>query len=480
MKMSSSPANFIVLLGLGLAGVFLALRRRRKEIKEDFGAFTKRIQLLPPPQPAPPEAPHPLTGLTFAIKELFDVEGYVTGFGNPDWQRTHEPAVETAPAVSLLVQGGATCVGLTVMDEMAYCMNGVNKHYGTPTNPAAPSRIPGGSSSGSAVAVAAELVDFALGTDTGASVRVPAAFCGILGFRPSHGSVSTVGVVPMAQSLDTVGWFARDPEILHRVGHILLQLPFMEFRPPRRILIADDCFQLTKIPRDQTVSVVIRSTEKLIGGQVLNNISIGKYIASTVPSLKYFQNEEESTNGEGLIASLKALCDARSLLLRYEFKKNHEDWVNQVKPNLGPDISARVRLALETNTDDENIGHSMRVRDEAREALNALLEDDGILVIPTTPGPPPKLNMKEDALEDFRFRTFTLLSIAGMSGCCQATLPVGQHDKSPLGVSFIARHGGDGFLLDTVRAICPTLQEQSNILSQYQKNFGKTCKGNQV
>uniref|UniRef100_A0A0D6QUE1 Amidase domain-containing protein n=1 Tax=Araucaria cunninghamii TaxID=56994 RepID=A0A0D6QUE1_ARACU len=458
--MSSSPAKFIVLLGLGLAGIFLAIRRRRKEIKEDFGAFVERFQLLPPPQPEPPEAPHPLTGLTFAIKEIFDVEGYVTGFGNPDWQRTHEPAVQTAPAVSLLVRGGATCVGTTVMDEMAYCINGENKHYGTPTNPAAPSRIPGGSSSGSAVAVAAELVDFSLGTDTGGSVRVPAAFCGILGFRPSHGSVSTFGVVPMAQSLDTVGWFARDPEILLRVGHILLQLPFMEFRPPRRIIIADDCFQLTNIPRDQTVSVVIRSTEKLIGGQVLNNISLGKYIASTVPSLKYFQNEEESTNGEDVISSLKALCDARSLLQRYEFKKNHEDWVNQVKPNLGPGISGRVRLALETNTDDENIALFTRVRDEARKALNALLEDDGILVIPTTPGPPPKLNMKEKTLEDFRYRAFTLLSIAGMSGCCQASLPVGQHDKSPLGVSFIARHGGDGFLLDTVRAIYPTLQEK--------------------
>jgi len=461
-----SAANLWVLLGLGLAGIFLASRRRKKVIKEDFGAFIERIQLLPPPQPSPPKAPHPLTGLTFAIKELFDIEGYVTGFGNPDWRRTHEPAVRTAPVVTFIVQGGATCVGTNVMDEMAYSIDGVNKHYGTPTNPAAPSRIPGGSSSGSAVAVAAELVDFALGTDTGGSVRVPAAFCGILGFRPSHGAVSTVGVVPMAQSFDTVGLFTRDPNILRHVGHILLQLPFTEYRQPRRIIIADDCFEFTEIPNDQTVNVVTRSTEKLFGRQALNHISLGKYIATKVPSLKYFQNEEESRDGEGGVSALKALSSALLLLQRYEVKMNHEEWINSVKPNLGPGISARVRAALETN--NENIGHCLKAKDEAREALIALLKDDAILIIPTTPGPAPKLNIKQNLLDDFHIRAFTLLSIAGMSGCCQVSIPVGQHDKCPLAVSLMARHGGDRFLLDTVRAMYPTLQEEVKIASSTQ------------
>ncbi|XP_057830710.2 outer envelope protein 64, chloroplastic [Cryptomeria japonica] len=459
----SSAANVIVLLGLGIAGILLAVQRRKKTIKEDFGAFVDRIQLLPPPQPAPPKATYPLTGLVFAIKELFDVEGYVTGFGNPDWRKTHEPAVHTAPAVSLLIEGGATCVGRTVMDEMAYSINGENKYYGTPTNPAAPSRVPGGSSSGSAVAVAAELVDFSLGTDTGGSVRVPAAYCGILGFRPSHGALSTVGVVPMAQSFDTVGWFARDPNILHLVGHTLLQLPLMESRKPSRVIIADDCFQLTNIPSGQTVTIVIQSTEKLFGRQVLNHMNIGKYIADKVPSLKYFQTEE-SRNGGDSISDLKALCNAFRLCQRYEFKRNHEDWVNSVKPKFGPGISDRVRAALDTNTDDENISHSLRAREEAREAINSLVEDDGILVMPTTPGPPPQLKMKGNPLEDFRTRAFTLLSIAGMSGCCQVSIPVGQYDKCPLAVSFLARHGGDGFLLDTVRAAYSTLQEQVEIV----------------
>lgn len=133
------------------------------------------------------------------------MDGYVTGFGNPDWARTHPPAKTTAPTVLALLRAGATSVGKTVMDEMAYSINGENAHYGTPKNPCASDRIPGGSSSGSAVAVGANLVDFSLGTDTGGSVRVPAAFCKIHGFRPSHGVVSVDGVIPMAQSFDTVG-----------------------------------------------------------------------------------------------------------------------------------------------------------------------------------------------------------------------------------------------------------------------------------
>ncbi|KAL5982563.1 Amidase 1 [Asimina triloba] len=171
------------------------------EGRDDHGAFMEKFQLLPPDQS--PQLP--LHGLTFAVKDIFDIKGYVTGFGNPDWARTHTAATSTAPSVMAVLGGGAMCSGKTVMDEMAYSINGENAHYGTPTNPSASDRVPGGSSSGSSVAVAAGLVDFSLGTDTGGSVRVPAAFCGILGFRPSHGVVTTNGVIPMAQSFDTVG-----------------------------------------------------------------------------------------------------------------------------------------------------------------------------------------------------------------------------------------------------------------------------------
>ncbi|MBA0801581.1 hypothetical protein Gohar_011938, partial [Gossypium harknessii] len=134
----------------------------------------------------------------------FDIEGYVTGFGHPDWLRTHEPSTRTSPVVLALVEGGATCIGKTVVDELAYSIHGENKHYSTPTNPAAPARIPGGSSSGAAVAVAADFVDFSLvGIDTLGGIRVPAAFCGVIGFRPSYGVISNTGIIPVSSSLDT-------------------------------------------------------------------------------------------------------------------------------------------------------------------------------------------------------------------------------------------------------------------------------------
>ncbi|HSS38685.1 MAG TPA: amidase family protein, partial [Polyangia bacterium] len=170
----------------------------------------------------------PIAGLTFAAKDVFAVAGATACFGNPTWLATHRPASRTAPAVARLVGAGATLVGLTITDELALSLTGENAHYGTPLNSRCPDRIPGGSSSGSASAVAGGHCDFALGTDTGGSVRVPAAHCGLYGFRPSHGAVPTEGVLPLAPRFDTVGWFARDARTLALVGDVLLD------GPPRR------------------------------------------------------------------------------------------------------------------------------------------------------------------------------------------------------------------------------------------------------
>ncbi|KAL5815477.1 hypothetical protein ACOSQ4_026118 [Xanthoceras sorbifolium] len=456
---SSHAANLWVLLGLGLAGILLMTKKLKKSIREDFGAFIEKLQLLPPPQPAPPKAPHPLTSLTFAVTDVFDIEGYVTGFGHPDWARTHEPASRTATVVSNLVEGGATCVGKTIVDELAYSINGTNKHYGTPTNPAAHSRVPGGSSSGAAVAVAAKLVDFSLGVDTVGGVRVPAAFCGIMGFRSSHGAVSQMGIIPVATSLDTVGWFARDPNILRRVGHVLLHLPFAVQRSPRQIIIADDCFELLKIPIDRVDRVLIKSTEKLFGRQVLKHENLGDYFNSKVPSLKGFHK----TNGELKTSPLRMLANVMRLLQRHEFKHNHEDWINSVKPTLDAAILAQVHEMMEM--DDAEIENCKSIRNEMRVAINSLLKDDGLLVIPTTGYLPPKLGGKELLSEDYQNCAFSLLSISSISGCCQVTVPLGQHDKCPISVSFIARHGGDRFLLDSVQSMYASLQEQADIVA---------------
>ncbi|GAV63177.1 Amidase domain-containing protein [Cephalotus follicularis] len=422
----------------------------------DYGAFMEKFLLQPS------SSPHqlPLNALTFAVKDIFDVDGHVTGFGNPDWSRTHSAATSTATAVLSVLRGGATCVGKTIMDEMAYSINGENQHYGTPTNPCAPDRVPGGSSSGSAVAVGAMLVDFSLGTDTGGSVRVPASYCGIFGFRPSHGAVSIAGVIPMAQSFDTVGWFAGDPMILNRVGRILLQLSDINPARPTQLIIAEDCFQLSSIPNDRTIDILIKSVEKLFGGHIIKHATLGDYVKDKVPSLKHFMsngNENKNYN----IPSLAALSSAMRSLQRHEFKNNHGEWVTTVKPSLGPGISERVWEAVRTT--GENVDICLSVKAELRAALTALIEDSGVLAIPTVPGPPPILKSDPTALEIFRARAFGLLSIAGVSGFCQVSIPLGLYDNLPVAVSLLAKHGSDGFLLNLVESLYGTLKEHIGI-----------------
>ncbi|PSS26689.1 Translocon at the outer membrane of chloroplasts like [Actinidia chinensis var. chinensis] len=460
--MAASSANLWALLGLGLAGILIVTRKLKKTVKEDFGAFVQKFQLLPPPPPPPPKAPHPLTGLTFSVSDVFDIDGFVTGFGNPDWVRTHEAASRTAFVVSALVEGGATCVGKTVVDEMAYSISGENNHYGAPTNPAAHERIPGGSSSGAAVAVAANLVDFSLGIDTDGGVRVPAGYCGVIGFRPSYGAVSHMGIIPISSSFDTVGWFAKDPNILRRVGHVLLQVPFALQRNPRNIIIADDCFQLMKIPIDRVAQVVIKSSEKLFGRQVLKHENLGDYLEFKVPSLKAFHSKK--SNGEVKSSPIRPLANVMLFVKRHEFKCNHEEWISLVKPALNPTIATQIHEMLEMS--DKEIETCHTIRSEMRVALNSLLKDGGVLVMPTIAGPPPKVGGKEILSDDYLSRAFSLLSLASLSGCCQVTIPLGFHDKCPISVSLIARHGADRFLLDTAQTMHASLQEQVDIVTK--------------
>ncbi|KAK9943027.1 hypothetical protein M0R45_008652 [Rubus argutus] len=429
------------------------------EIDSDYGAFTEKFLL----QQSPSSHDLPLSGLTFAVKDIYDVAGYVTGFGNPDWARTHPAAESTAPSVSTILRGGATCIGKTVMDEMAYCMFGENKHYGTPVNPRAPDRVPGGSSSGSAVVVAAGLADFSLGTDTGASVRVPASYCGIFGFRPSHGVISTSGVIPMSQSFDTVGWFARDPVILRRVGHVLLQLPDVPPVRPTQLIIAEDCFQLSSIPSDRVKQVIVHSFEKLFGGHLIKHANLGDVVKDKVPSLNCFL-DKGNAGQEYNIPSLAALSSAMRMLQRHEFKNNHGEWVSTVRPDLGPGISERIWEAVRAV--DENINACHSVKTELCAALTELLGDAGLLAIPTVRGAPPKLQTEPATLETLLVRAFSLLSIAGVSGFCQVSIPLGMYENAPVSVSLLAKHGSDGFLLNLVETLYGTLKEQVESLDR--------------
>src|SRR5882672_8095038 len=188
----------------------------------------------------------PLAGITFAAKDAFHIAGARTGFGQPDWLRTHEPATETAAAVKLLLAAGADMVAKAQCDELCYSLTGENAHYGAPVNVRAPGRVTGGSSCGSAAAVAGSLVDFSLGTDCGGSIRIPASYCGLIGLRPTHGRVTLDGALPFASSFDVGGWLAQDAMLYETVGAVLLG---EDLAPaPTRLIVAEDAWALVERP----------------------------------------------------------------------------------------------------------------------------------------------------------------------------------------------------------------------------------------
>ncbi|NND58571.1 MAG: amidase [Xanthomonadales bacterium] len=361
-----------------------------------------------------------LSGLTFAAKDVFDIAGHRTGAGNPDWLRTHPPAAQTASAVQLLLDAGATLVGKTHTDELTYSLNGENHHYGTPVNPNAPGRIPGGSSSGSAAATAGGLVDFALGTDTGGSVRLPASNCGIYGFRPTHGRVANDHVVPLAPSFDTVGWFARDTAVLSRVGEVLLGKDLVQPGAPQLLLGVDTFNMLFKEIRP-SLDISINAFSQAFGSASEVNIYDG-------------------------IA--KDWMNSFRLLQGAEVWQCHGEWIRSTRPHFGPDIRDRFEWAA--SIDPAALAPATALRLTVKAKLDDLLGKAGVLCIPTSPSVALKKNAPSEELDMFRFRALSLLCVAGLAGLPQVSLPIAAFKGIPLGISLIGPRNSDRRLLDLV------------------------------
>jgi amidase len=367
----------------------------------------------------------PLAGRTFAVKDLFDVAGHVTGAGNPRWLATHAAAERTSPSVAALCAAGARMVGKTITDELAYSINGDNMHYGTPRNSKAPDRVPGGSSSGSAAAVAANLCDFALGTDTGGSVRIPASFCGLFGIRTTQGAISTEGVVPLMPSFDTVGWFAREPVLFEQIGNILL--PEAAASPlPSRLLIASDASEVV----DREAISTVRNAIKVVSGR--------------------FEVVESVT-----VAGAEDLAlwrDVFRIASAHETWRVHGKWISANGNSLSTPIAERFAFAKSVR--DADAADAWRRREELGARVRSLLGADAVMCIPTAPGPAPKLGADGQAVEQFRQRAQRLTAIAGLSGLPEITVPgLAVIDGLPLGLSFIGPAGADRALLALARKV---------------------------
>ncbi|QGQ98333.1 amidase [Paenibacillus psychroresistens] len=384
---------------------------------KEWGAFVAKDLVLEP------TGSGKLQGAAFAVKDVFAIKNYTSGAGNPDWLNSHSPSKQTAEAIQRLLFQGARLTGTTQTDEIMYSLNGENFHYGTPVNPQAPECIPGGSSSGSAVAVSAGLVDFALGTDTGGSVRIPAAYCGIYGFRPTHGLVALNGVIPLAESFDTVGWMARVPKQLLDVGLALLDEPTPNDKGFKRMFIGNDAWALADVDCMASGLEIFPVIERMIG-----------------------HCEWVDLAPQGLAAWMNAFRTLQGL----EIWRAHGEWIQTVKPTFGPGIAER--FAWASTLREEDSAAASELRKEVRKRMSDLLGEDGLLIIPTAPGSPPLLKQSGEAVENRRTRTLQLSCIAGLAGLPQITIPLTTSNGMPMGISIIAGHGQDLKLLRWVNA----------------------------
>lgn len=364
----------------------------------------------------------PLAGLTFAAKDIYDVADHPTGCGSPDWLATHPvPEAHSAPIVALL-GAGARLVGKTHTDEIAYSLMGVNAHYGTPVNAAAPERVPGGSSSGSVAAVAAGLVEIGLGSDTGGSVRMPASFCGVWGLRTTHGALPLDGTMPLAPSFDTVGWFTRDPGTLDRVAAAsgLAGAP----EGPVRLLLPVDAW--TAAGADT--------------------------VAALAPALAWL----EAAHGPAVPVvlapeGLAAWFDCFRVCQASEVWDAHGAWVEAVKPSFGPGVADRFRMASAITA--EQAATARAVRETVRARMEDLLDPATVMVLPTSPGPAPLRDADEPTLDAFRARALQLLCPAGLAGLPQLSMPAGRVEGAPVGLGLVGAPGTDRGLIAVARRL---------------------------
>jgi len=387
--------------------------------QDTLGAFCRDC-----PVDLPPTAAGALSGTRFAVKDVFDLAGLRTGFGNPDWLATHAPATRTASLVERLRATGAHLVGKTITDELTYSLTGENPHYGTPLNSAAPDRIPGGSSSGSAAAVAGGAVDFALGTDCGGSVRIPASYCGLLGLRPTHAALALDGVIPFAPSFDVAGWFARDARLFEVIGSVLFDTPPVSALP-RRLVLVEDAFELLAAPVAAALAPALERARELCGDARSLRVS-----------------------ADGLAAWFEVFRTVQGA----EIWAERRTWLTTVRPRIGAAVQERLDWAAAISPDSAAAARAAHWR--IRAAVRELFDPDEVLCVPTSPRVAPPRDAPMDLLEhDYRKQAMSLLCIAGLAGLPQVSLPLATLDGLPLGLSLIGAAGQDMLLLATARQL---------------------------
>lgn len=389
---------------------------------DDIGAFVRgpRVRIEG-------RAGGPLADLTFAAKDLFDVAGMSTGGGNHDWPTGRPIPKKNAWAVQTLLEAGATLIGKTITDEVSLGILGENAFDGTPVNVRAPGRVPGGSSSGSAAAVAAGLCDTALGTDTGGSVRVPASFCGLYGIRPTHGRLDVTGMLPQAPTSDTTGWFARDAETFARVSSALLGEAIPAALPaklPNKLIVAVDAFGFADADAAEALQPVVQRLAAIVGN-----------------------SREEIMAPQGLSVWARAQRSLQPVEAYATFK----DWLDKGNPRFAFSVAKALVMGSMTPQVDQTWAALMR--QEVRARLKYLLPAGTILCLPTTPFPAPLRGQPLSVLDPLRDRITCLCAHGGLAGHPQVNIPGATVDGLPVGLSIVGARGSDATLVAVAQAL---------------------------
>lgn len=369
-----------------------------------------------------PDAKDKSAHYSLAVKDLFHISGIPTSAGNIDWLNSHPLPTETSSVVTTLLQAGVKLIGKTITDELAYSLNGINIHYGTCINYNHPDRIVGGSSSGSALAVAQGSANIGLGTDTGGSIRVPASYNGLFGIRPTHGRVATDGMVSLAPSFDTVGWMSKDLNTLEWVAKLLItsdlcpqQLALSE------VAIADDLFNQVE--------------HKQQSESWLNDIFPSNYQLNKTLSIE---------------TTIEA-ASAFRILQGAEIWKTHGEWFERQQPAMASDIKQRFEWCSRITT--KEIEQALRFQKAFKNSIDDILERHPVIVLPTTPGPAPMLSGDPETMAKYRNQLLAFTATAGLCGLPQLHLPVLECDKSAVGVSIMTRRDADLSLVNLAKII---------------------------
>ena len=359
-----------------------------------------------------------LLDMRFLCKDMCQIKGFKTSCGNPDFYKHTAEATENAPFLEKILNEGAILEGITICDEFFYSIIGENIHYGTPRNKNAPNCVPGGSSSGSAAALTQINYDFTIGTDTGGSVRVPASFCGIYGFRPTHGRINLNKVYPMSESFDTLGWFSNNKSNMLKVGKVFF---------------------------DHFEEIPIEQKNILIPIDIINNLD--ENIKSQF--YDYCENKFKNLKKVQLSKYNKSeLAECFRVIQGYEIKLSMLPWIQKYNPKISTEINSRFEVTKNITVNMYN--ESINLRKEFVSELDKNLSKEALIIFPTTPFSAPITGQSDDDLSELRKKVMEFTCIGGLSSRPQISIPKFKGSTGPIGLSVLGNKNADEIILNNL------------------------------